>query len=83
MSILVQAVEASEPQPGAVNVGLSRSTSLNDLTKQQTALETRMDSLQLSLMAKYNAMDTLVAQITASATSMMTTLNSLNNPKST
>jgi UDP-glucose 4-epimerase len=31
VSILVQAVEASEPKPGAVNVGLSRSTSLNDL----------------------------------------------------
>ncbi|MDZ4328649.1 MAG: NAD-dependent epimerase/dehydratase family protein [Pseudomonas sp.] len=31
VSILVQAVEANEPSPGAVNVGLSRSTSLNDL----------------------------------------------------
>ena len=31
VSILVQAVEASDPKPGAVNVGLSRSTSLNDL----------------------------------------------------
>lgn len=31
VSILVQAVEANEPKPGAVNVGLSRSTSLNDL----------------------------------------------------
>lgn len=31
VSILVQALEASEPSPGAVNVGLSRSTSLNDL----------------------------------------------------
>ncbi|VVN35073.1 UDP-N-acetylglucosamine 4-epimerase [Pseudomonas fluorescens] len=31
VSILVQAVEAREPTPGAVNVGLSRSTSLNDL----------------------------------------------------
>ncbi|QVW24047.1 NAD-dependent epimerase/dehydratase family protein [Pseudomonas hormoni] len=31
VSILVQAVEASEPSPGAVNVGLGRSTSLNDL----------------------------------------------------
>ena len=29
--ILLQAVEASEPQSGAVNIGLSRSTSLNDL----------------------------------------------------
>lgn len=31
VSILLQAVEANEPRPGAVNVGLSRSTSLNDL----------------------------------------------------
>lgn len=31
VSILVQAVEANEPGSGAVNVGLSRSTSLNDL----------------------------------------------------
>lgn len=31
VSILVQAVEVSDPKPGAVNVGLSRSTSLNDL----------------------------------------------------
>ena len=31
VSILVQAVEAQEPSTGAVNVGLSRSTSLNDL----------------------------------------------------
>lgn len=31
VSILVQALETSTPQPGAVNVGLSRSTSLNDL----------------------------------------------------
>ncbi|WP_460118309.1 NAD-dependent epimerase/dehydratase family protein [Pseudomonas sp. S2_C03] len=31
VSILVQAVEADEVSPGAVNVGLSRATSLNDL----------------------------------------------------
>lgn len=31
VSILVQAVETTEPSAGAVNVGLSRSTSLNDL----------------------------------------------------
>jgi len=31
VSILLQAVEATKPQPGAVNIGLSRSTSLNDL----------------------------------------------------
>ena len=33
VSILVQALETSAPQPGAVNVGLSRATSLNDLIK--------------------------------------------------
>jgi UDP-glucose 4-epimerase len=31
VSILVQAVETREPAPEAINVGLSRSTSLNDL----------------------------------------------------
>ncbi|NUT78211.1 SDR family NAD(P)-dependent oxidoreductase [Pseudomonas sp. C1C7] len=31
VKILLQAVEMKEPQPGAVNIGLSRSTSLNDL----------------------------------------------------
>ncbi|WP_421548316.1 NAD-dependent epimerase/dehydratase family protein [Pseudomonas sp. QD4] len=31
VSILIQALQADQPAPGAVNVGLSRSTSLNDL----------------------------------------------------
>ncbi|MGY2257641.1 NAD-dependent epimerase/dehydratase family protein [Pseudomonas sp. SDO55104_S430] len=31
VKILLQSVEMQEPQPGAVNIGLSRSTSLNDL----------------------------------------------------
>ena len=31
MSILVQAVETNEPALGAINVGLNRATSLNDL----------------------------------------------------
>ncbi|MNQ27933.1 UDP-glucose 4-epimerase [compost metagenome] len=31
VSILLQAVEVNAPRPGAVNIGLSRSTSLNDL----------------------------------------------------
>ncbi|MNH99362.1 UDP-glucose 4-epimerase [compost metagenome] len=34
VSILVQAVEADEVSPGAVNVGLSRATSLNDLISE-------------------------------------------------
>ena len=55
---------------------------LTDLTTQQEDLNRRMDTLQTTLAAKYNAMDSLVAQLNASSSSIMTTLNSLNNPKS-
>lgn len=57
-------------------------TKFTDLTTQQDDLNRRMDALQLSLSAKYTAMDTLIAKINASSSSIMTTLNSLNNPKS-
>ncbi|MFN3357708.1 MAG: flagellar filament capping protein FliD [Pseudomonas sp.] len=57
------------------------SESLKDLTKQQSALDERMTLLTNSLSAKYNAMDTLVAQLRQQSTSVMTTLNALNNPK--
>lgn len=56
---------------------------LRDLTDQQTALNTRSDALTASLTVKYNAMDSLVAQLKAQGDSVMTTLNSLNNPKTT
>ncbi|WP_454866669.1 flagellar filament capping protein FliD [Pseudomonas umsongensis] len=55
---------------------------LTDLTTQQADLDRRMESLQKTLTAKYTAMDTLIAQLNASSSSIMTTLNSLNNPKS-
>jgi flagellar hook-associated protein 2 len=57
-------------------------TKLTDLTTQQADLDRRMESLQSTLTAKYTAMDTLIAQLNASSSSIMTTLNSLNNPKS-
>ncbi|NMY55042.1 flagellar filament capping protein FliD [Pseudomonas sp. WS 5051] len=57
-------------------------TKLTDLTTQQGDLDRRMDSLKTSLTAKYTAMDGLIAKINASSSSIMTTLNSLNNPKS-
>lgn len=60
----------------------SLSDSLNDLKKQQDALDARMASLQTSLSAKYTAMDSLVAKLRAQSDSIMTTLNALNNPKS-
>ncbi|MGY2290218.1 flagellar filament capping protein FliD [Pseudomonas sp. SDO528_S397] len=55
---------------------------LKDLTNQQSALDTRSAALTASLTLKYNAMDSLVAQLKASGDSVMTTLNALNNPKS-
>jgi flagellar hook-associated protein 2 len=60
----------------------SLSDTLKDLTKQQSSLDERMTLLTNSLSAKYNAMDTLVAQLRQQSTSVMTTLNALNNVKS-
>ncbi|MNR27930.1 flagellar capping protein [compost metagenome] len=57
------------------------SGTLTDLIKQQSSLDERMATLQNSLSAKYNAMDTLVAQLRQQSNSIMTTLNALNNPK--
>jgi flagellar hook-associated protein 2 len=54
---------------------------LTDLTDQQEALDRRIESLTTTLSAKYNAMDTLVAQLNATSSSVMTTLNAMNNRK--
>ena len=59
----------------------SLSNTLKDLSKDQATLDERMTLLTSSLSAKYNAMDTLVAQLRQQSTSVMTTLNALNNPK--
>ncbi|EXF93881.1 flagellar cap protein FliD [Pseudomonas fluorescens HK44] len=60
----------------------SLADSLTDLKKQQDSLDSRMTDLQASLSAKYNAMDALVAKLKAQGDSIMSTLNALNNPKS-
>lgn len=57
------------------------SDSLNDLIKQQSTLDDRMTALQKSLQDKYNAMDTLVAQIRQQSNNILGTLNALNNQK--
>lgn len=71
---------------GTSGILASRSTNLNnkltDLDTQQKALDRRIETLTKTLNDKYNAMDSLVAKLTASSSSIMTTLNSLNNPKS-
>ena len=55
---------------------------LEDLTTQQATLESRMTSLTESLTKKYTAMDSLVAKLKATSSSIMTTLNALNKTNS-
>lgn len=78
--------KATKSYVGTTGTLATRATDLNnkltDLTKETDDLTRRMDALQKSLSAKYTAMDTMIAQINASSSSIMTTLNSLNNPKS-
>ena len=78
--------KATDSYVGTTGTLASRVKDLNtkftDLTTQQADLDRRMEALQLSLSAKYTAIDTLIAKINASSSSIMTTLNSLNNPKS-
>jgi len=69
----------------ATGILASRSTtlsdSLTDLIKQQSTLDDRMTALQKSLQDKYNAMDSLVAQIRQQSNNILGTLNALNNQK--
>lgn len=63
----------------------SREKSLNsvleNLAKDQGALDRRIEKLTLSLFTRFNAMDSLVARLTATSQSVMATLNALNNKK--
>ncbi|PKM04026.1 MAG: flagellar cap protein FliD [Gammaproteobacteria bacterium HGW-Gammaproteobacteria-6] len=54
-------------------------TTLADLTTQQEALDRRIESVTAALYTKYNNMDSLVAQLTATSDSILATLNALNN----
>lgn len=64
----------------------TRKTSLNkqqsDLTSQQTALDLRVKTLTTTLTAKYNAMDLIVGQLKASASSITSFFDSLNAQQS-
>jgi flagellar hook-associated protein 2 len=84
--LISRMTKATAAYAGTSGILATRTTNLNDkltnLTTQQKALDRRIDSLTTSLSAKYAAMDSLVAKLNASSSSIMTTLNSLNNPKS-
>ncbi|MFJ3484464.1 flagellar filament capping protein FliD [Pseudomonas sp. NPDC090202] len=60
----------------------SLTTQQNDLQDQQAALDLRVETLTASLTAKYNAMDLLVGQLKASASSITSFFDSLNAQKS-
>lgn len=53
-------------------------STLTNLTAQQTTLNSRQAKLTDILTAKYNAMDTLVAKLNSTSSSVLTTLNALN-----
>ncbi|MBS0373528.1 MAG: flagellar filament capping protein FliD [Proteobacteria bacterium] len=53
---------------------------LTDLAAQRTALNQRLATLQNTLLAQYNAMDALVAQLKNTGTSLMAQLNSISYP---
>ena len=55
---------------------------LKELEESQEALDRRIESLTETLTKKYNAMDTMVAQLKATSDSVMTTLNALNKANS-
>jgi len=78
--------KVTEPYVGSSGLLATRSKDINakltDLVTQKADLDRRMESMQTALSAKYTAMDTMIAKINASSSSIMTTLNSLNNPKS-
>ena len=78
--------KVTEPYVGSSGLLATRTkdinTKLTDLVTQKADLDRRMESMQTALSAKYTAMDTMIAKINASSSSIMTTLNSLNNPKS-
>jgi len=52
---------------------------LDSLDTQQDSLDRRIETLQTSLYSKYNSMDALVAQLNATSSSILETLNALNN----
>lgn len=59
----------------------SLNSALENLAKDQGVLDRRIEKLTLTLFGKFNAMDNLVARLTATSQSVMATLNALNNRK--
>jgi flagellar hook-associated protein 2 len=84
--LLTRMTESTEEYAKTGGILASRQTSLTNQLKQleesQATLDRRIESLTETLTKKYNAMDTLVAQLNATSDSVMTTLNALNKSNS-
>lgn len=84
--LLTRMTESTEEYAKTGGILASRQTSLTNQLKQleesQAALDRRIESLTETLTKKYNAMDTLVAQLNATSDSVMSTLNALNKANS-
>ncbi len=53
---------------------------LTDIQKEQAALQTRLNTMQSTLLAQFNAMDTLVGQLKNTGTTVMAELGSIYYP---
>ncbi|HGY9626295.1 TPA: flagellar filament capping protein FliD [Pseudomonas putida] len=82
--LLTRMTAATEDYVKAKGILATRQDSLTkqlkELETSQEDLDRRIETLTLTLTKKYNAMDTLVAQLKSTSDSVMTTLNALNNP---
>lgn len=84
--LLTRMTSATEDYAKSGGILASRQTSLTaqlkELETSQADLDRRITSLTETLTKKYNAMDTMVAQLKATSDSVMTTLNALNKANS-
>lgn len=84
--LLTRMTETTEEYAKTGGILASRQTNLTnqlkELEESQAALDRRIESLTETLTKKYNAMDTMVAQLKATSDSVMTTLNALNKANS-
>ncbi|WP_137164537.1 flagellar filament capping protein FliD [Pseudomonas asiatica] len=84
--LLARMTAATEDYTKAGGILASRqaslTTQLKELEESQKALDRRIESLTDTLTKKYNAMDTMVAQLKSTSDSVMSTLNALNKANS-
>lgn len=81
--LITRLKSATEPYTASGGLLETRTDALeatqDDLDDQEAELDRRMETLTTNLYTKYNNMDSLVAQLTATSESVMSTLNALNN----